>query len=86
MTRHRWLLGLVAVLVVATVVLADQAALWWGSGSPGDEAERVAALAGVSPGQTVAELGAGRGEMARVMAPKVLPGGRLFVTELNDGN
>jgi ubiquinone/menaquinone biosynthesis C-methylase UbiE len=84
MTKRGWL-GISAVLLLlAAGVLADQAALWWGSGSPGDEAERVAALAGVAPGQTVAELGAGRGEMARVLAPKLLPGGRLIVTELSD--
>lgn len=84
MSKHRWRIGIGAILLLAGVVLADQAALWWGSASPDGEAERVAALAGVSPGQTVAELGAGRGEMARVMAHKVLPGGRLIVTELDE--
>ena len=85
MTKRRWLLGIGAVLVLAAViVIAEQAALWRGSGSLEDEAQRVATLAGVSPGQTIAELGAGRGEMVRVMARKVLPDGRLFVTELDD--
>lgn len=70
--------------LLAVVVVADQAVLWWSHASPEDEAERVAVLAGVAPGQTVAELGAGRGEMARVIAGKVLPGGRLFVTELDE--
>jgi SAM-dependent methyltransferase len=84
MTKRLWLLVMGTVLLLAVVVAADQVALWWGSAAPGEEAERVAALAGVSPGQTVAELGAGRGEMARVMARKVLPGGRLIVTELDE--
>lgn len=85
MTKRRWWVAPGAVLVlVAGVIFTDQARLWWGSSSPEDEAERVAALAGVTVGQTVAEIGAGSGVMARVMAPKVLPGGRLIVTELND--
>ena len=84
MTKLRWLIGIGAILVLTAVVLADPAALWWGSGSPEDEAERVVALAGVSAGQAIAEVGAGRGEMARVIARKLLPGGRLFVTELDD--
>jgi ubiquinone/menaquinone biosynthesis C-methylase UbiE len=85
MRKRRWWLGFGAVFALAaTVALADQARLWWGSAAPNDEAERVAVIAGVSPGQSVAEIGAGRGEMARVMAPKVLPAGRLIVTELSD--
>jgi ubiquinone/menaquinone biosynthesis C-methylase UbiE len=70
--------------ILAALVLADQLALWWGSGSPDQEAERVAAMAKVSSGQTVAEIGAGRGEMARAIAPKLLPEGRLILTELNE--
>jgi ubiquinone/menaquinone biosynthesis C-methylase UbiE len=84
MGKRRWLFGIGAIVLLAGVVLVDQAALWWGSTAPDEEAERVAAVAGVSPGQIVAELGAGRGEMARVMAGKVLPGGRLIVTELDE--
>jgi ubiquinone/menaquinone biosynthesis C-methylase UbiE len=85
MTKRRWLgIGAILALLAAVVVLADQFSLWWGSRSPDQEAERVVAMAKVSAGQTVAEIGAGRGEMARVIAPRLLPGGRLILTELND--
>lgn len=72
------------MLVAAVALSADVLALWWGSRSPEAEAERVAELAGVAADDTIAEIGAGRGEMLRVLAPKTLPGGRVFVTELSD--
>jgi SAM-dependent methyltransferase len=84
MTKRRWLMASGVVVLVALAVLARPLAMWWGGRSPADEANRVAALAGVGPGQVVAEIGAGAGEMARVLAQRVLPGGRLIATELSE--
>ena len=45
-------------------------------------ADRIAAELGVKPGATVAEIGAGRGEMTVLMAPKVGPAGRMYANEI----
>lgn len=83
--RKRLLIVIAAAVLVAVGTLSvDLLALWWGSRLPEDEAHRVGELAGVAAGDTIAEIGAGRGEMLRVLAPKTLPDGRVFVTELSD--
>lgn len=85
MWTRRWLgLGVGLVLAVVLALAVEQAVLWWGTRSPAEEAERLTVLAGIRPGLTVAEIGAGSGEMAGVIGAKVLPGGRFFVTELSD--
>jgi methylase of polypeptide subunit release factors len=48
----------------------------------GEEAKLSSALE-LSPGQTVAEIGAGRGALSMALAARLQPGGRLFSTELN---
>jgi SAM-dependent methyltransferase len=83
--RLRILLVIVAlVIAVGGLLSADALVLWYGSRSPAAEAEKVASLAGIAAGHTIAEIGAGGGEMLRVLAPKTVPGGRVFVTELSD--
>jgi SAM-dependent methyltransferase len=47
------------------------------------EADRLAALAGLAPGQTVAEIGAGTGRFATAIARRVGAAGRVYATELN---
>ncbi|HSC27930.1 MAG TPA: class I SAM-dependent methyltransferase [Vicinamibacterales bacterium] len=47
------------------------------------EAERLARIAGVGAGQTVAEIGAGTGRFSVVMARLVGPRGKVFSTELS---
>lgn len=46
-------------------------------------ADRIAAELGVKPGATVAEVGAGRGEMTVLMAPKVGTAGRMYANEID---
>lgn len=86
MKKRRWAIVAVAVLSLVVVGLAasQEAALWWGSRDPAGEARALASVLQITPGDVVAEIGAGRGEVARVMAGQVIPGGRLIVTELND--
>jgi SAM-dependent methyltransferase len=48
------------------------------------EAERLAALAGVRAGQTVAEIGAGGGRFTVAMATRVGEAGRVYSTELDE--
>lgn len=74
----------VGSIALLAIVSAGPVMMWWGNRSPQDEATRMAALTGVGPTQIVAEIGAGGGEMARVIAPKLLPGGHLVVTELSE--
>ena len=47
------------------------------------EADRLAQLIGIRDGQTIAEIGAGSGRFAAVMAAKVGPAGRVYATELS---
>ena len=46
-------------------------------------ADRITAELGVKPGATVAEIGAGRGEMTQLMAPKVGTAGRMYANEID---
>lgn len=46
------------------------------------EAERVAALLGLAPGMTVAEIGAGDGDFSLEFARRVGASGRVYATEL----
>lgn len=47
------------------------------------EADRLADLLALRPGMTVAEIGAGDGDLAVLLAPRLLPGGALYATELS---
>ena len=47
------------------------------------EADRLAAVLSISPGQRVAEIGAGAGAMTADMARRVGPEGRVYSTELS---
>jgi ubiquinone/menaquinone biosynthesis C-methylase UbiE len=84
MTKRRWLIIATIIVLLVLAALAGPAVMWWGSRAPEDEAARLVSLVNLEPGQVVAEIGAGGGEMARVMAPRLLPGGRLIVTELSE--
>ena len=48
-----------------------------------DAAHLVIALK-LKPGQTVADIGAGRGQLAAALAREVGPSGRVYATELSD--
>ena len=48
-----------------------------------DAAHLVTALK-LQPGQTVADIGAGRGQLAAALAREVGPSGRVYATELSD--
>lgn len=68
------------------MALAAGAAWWWALG-PGlrREAGRVADAAGIRPGMTVADVGAGSGRMAVEIAARVGPSGRVLATEIERG-
>ena len=50
-----------------------------------EKAKRLAEALGIGPGDTVAEIGAGDGRMALLMARIVGPEGRVLATELGEG-
>jgi ubiquinone/menaquinone biosynthesis C-methylase UbiE len=74
----------VALLLAGSALFAGEISLWWGSRDPGAEARDLADLLQIRPGDTIADIGAGSGPLLDVMAARVAPGGRLYVTELND--
>jgi SAM-dependent methyltransferase len=50
-----------------------------------EEARRLAVIAGVGPGTTVAEIGAGGGRFSFALARIVGPSGHIYATELSEG-
>lgn len=67
------------------LLLAGAAAfIYWTQYGPGldNEVARLAAVAEVRPGMTVADIGAGRGALAVRMAARLGPHGRLYATEM----
>jgi ubiquinone/menaquinone biosynthesis C-methylase UbiE len=55
-----------------------------GAASAESESDRVAALLGLRPGVTVADIGAGDGDYALDFARRVGPSGRVYATELGE--
>jgi len=74
--------GLGALLLAAAGFL-----VYWFQFGPGFEREvdRLAALLEVRPGMTLAEIGAGRGRMAVLVARRIGSSGRLHATEIEGG-
>jgi len=68
----------VAVALVALVVGVDA------QQNDAADAERLRAVLGLRPGSVVADIGAGDGALARRIVSFVLPGGRVFASELGD--
>jgi SAM-dependent methyltransferase len=80
-----WLFGVIALIAGAGALAAGRGlVVHIVPSSWTDEPERLAALLSVSPGDHVAEIGAGDGSLAVEMARIVGPGGRVFATELAD--
>ena len=76
--------GRAALLVAA---LATGAALPGAACAQNDfaaDAARIVAVLGLEAGDTVADIGAGGGELAIELARAVGPSGRVYATELND--
>jgi ubiquinone/menaquinone biosynthesis C-methylase UbiE len=87
MTRkltRRHLLPMPALLAALMIAALPARALAWGTDNAA-MAARIAALLKLKPGSTVAEIGAGHGQMAVRMAEQVGPAGRLYATEVDPG-
>ncbi|MFB3778133.1 MAG: class I SAM-dependent methyltransferase [Bryobacteraceae bacterium] len=83
---RRRLLVLTAILAVAALGVADRiVSRCQSSLASEDEVERLAQLVGVGPGMHVAEIGAGDGRMAVKVARLLAPAGRLYATEMENG-
>jgi ubiquinone/menaquinone biosynthesis C-methylase UbiE len=67
------LVALAAVLAITAIACGGQR----------DDANRLSDLMRLRPGEVVADVGAGKGEMALAMAEKVGPSGRVFATEID---
>jgi ubiquinone/menaquinone biosynthesis C-methylase UbiE len=79
MTTARVLLPLAAALAAALAIAAAA-----GAASRAErEAERLAALLGLGPGSTVADIGAGKGAFALALARLVGPTGHVYATEID---
>jgi ubiquinone/menaquinone biosynthesis C-methylase UbiE len=76
-----WFITIRIWLILAVTIIAALASAS-GCGNQGD-AERIAALLNLRPGTAVADVGAGKGDMAVDMARKVGPTGRVYATEID---
>jgi ubiquinone/menaquinone biosynthesis C-methylase UbiE len=72
------LVGLAALLVLAAVVLAQQP---WNRDF-NEDVERLVPILELRTGQTVADIGAGGGELSVLLAKQVGPEGRVYATEM----
>ena len=81
----RWLtlrrLGGIAVLLLAVAGIWALRPLWYND--PAGEVARLVPLLALEPGATAAEVGAGEGQMAVVLAARLGAAGRLYVTEID---
>jgi ubiquinone/menaquinone biosynthesis C-methylase UbiE len=73
-----FLLGAVAVGLASLAIVRTQERDDWP-----DEASRLASVIALQPDMTLAEVGAGHGELTVEMAKRLGPGGRLFSTEID---
>jgi len=80
MTRRILLAGAICALLAVAAV----AAIFWYSRGPGldREVDRLISLTQTRPGMTVAEIGAGHGEIAVRVARRLGASGRLSATEI----
>ena len=77
--KRRYLILTIAILLAVPVV----ATAWWWRQASTSAADKLATLLDWRPGQTIAEIGAGKGRMSIAAAGRVGPSGRVFSTELN---
>jgi predicted methyltransferase len=76
----RRLLGVLLILLSGVAAYATRR-LW--AGSLEEETARLTALLALEPGMTVAEVGAGEGRMAVLLAQRLGPEGRVYATEID---
>ncbi len=81
---RRFRLLLFAVGLLALLLLAMSSAVLWSQRGPGlrHEADRLASIMGLRPGMTCAEIGAGYGRMAVLIAQHLGKSGHLYATEI----
>jgi ubiquinone/menaquinone biosynthesis C-methylase UbiE len=80
--RKRRVLQVAGLVAVGGAAFASFA--WWYASGPGldKEADRLIALLDLKPGMTVAEIGAGKGDLAVRVASRLGPSGRLYATDI----
>lgn len=81
---RRTVLAVVLVLIAAAVACVGPTAAFHflPPGTTGEEA-RLAAILEIAPGQAVADIGAGDGDLSMAIARRLEPGGTLYSTELD---
>lgn len=84
MTRRTrtWLLGGAAALALLLILFEGELRILVANQRPDAEAARLVQELGAANGDTVAEIGAGRGHLTVAMA-KALPASRIYSTELD---
>jgi SAM-dependent methyltransferase len=82
MTRNRWS---TAAIVLLAVILGVGCNGWRGFGfrATGPEMPRLRHELALKPGMSVADVGAGRGELTLALAAEVGPSGQVFSTEID---
>jgi SAM-dependent methyltransferase len=82
---ERWLtlrrLGGIAILLLVLAGIWALRPLWYND--PASEVARLVPLLALEPGATAAEVGAGDGQMAVILAARLGASGRLYATEVD---
>lgn len=81
--KYKAFAALLAAAALCGVVALWAHGVWPMGGSIPDEAPRLAELLAIQPGMTVAEIGAGDGELTVEIARRLGADGRIYSTELD---
>ena len=71
------------LIVAIALLLAAPLAAWYWRDTSQSEVAKLATILDWKPGHTIAEIGAGKGEMTVAAAERVGPSGHVFSTELD---
>jgi SAM-dependent methyltransferase len=82
-TRFNTSLGRTKTNWVAAILLASLLLFAADCRRPESEVDHLAEVLALKPGSSVADVGAGSGEVSIALAPHVAPGGRVYATEID---
>jgi SAM-dependent methyltransferase len=77
--------GLVIIALLVLSIVSSGCQSWRGGGfrASGPELSQLRSELSLAPGMSVADVGAGRGEMTAALAAEVGPGGRVYATDID---
>jgi hypothetical protein len=86
-TAHLPAIFFVALVLLLLTALVPACSNWTGFGFDprGPEMQRIREVLRLKEGMTIADIGAGKGQLSSALASEVGPGGRIFATDVDRG-